>query len=44
MTKFYNHIVNSRKRIIVIFLILFAGCLLCKQMVAVDYDMYDCMA
>ena len=41
MTKFYNHIVNSRKRIIVIFLILFAGCLLCKQMVAVDYDMYD---
>ena len=41
MTKFYNRIVGGRKRIIVVFLILFAVCLLCKQLVAVDYDMYD---
>ena len=41
MTKFYNRIVGSRKRIIVVFLILFAVCLLCKQLVAVNYDMYD---
>lgn len=41
MTKFYNRIVSSRKRIIAVFLTLFAVCLLCKQLVAVDYDMYD---
>lgn len=41
MTKFYNRIVGSRKWIIVVFLALFAVCLLCKQLVAVDYDMYD---
>ena len=41
MTKFYNRIVGSRKRIIAVFLTLFAVCLLCKQLVAVDYDMYD---
>lgn len=41
MTNFYNRIVGCVKQIIVIFLILFAVCLLCKQLVAVNYDMYD---
>ena len=41
MTKFYRHIVNHQKGIIAIFLILFAVCAVCKQFVAVDYDMND---
>ena len=41
MTKFYRHIVNHQKRIIVLFLILFAVCAVCKQFVAVNYDMND---
>lgn len=41
MTKFYNRIVNHQKLIIAIFLALFAVCLVCKQLVAVNYDMND---
>ena len=41
MTKFYRHIVNHQKQIIVLFLILFAVCAVCKQFVAVNYDMND---
>lgn len=41
MNKFYEHIVKRRKVIILAFLIAFAVCLICKQFVAVDYDMYD---
>lgn len=41
MTKFYERIVNHRKAIIVVFVVLFAVCLGCKQLVAVDYDMND---
>lgn len=41
MNKFYEHIVKRRKVIIIVFLIVFAVCLICKQFVAVDYDMYD---
>ena len=41
MTKFYRHIVNHRKLIIVIFMILFAVCAICQQLVAVNYDMND---
>ena len=41
MTKFYRHIVNHQKGVIAIFLILFAVCAVCKQFVAVDYDMND---
>ena len=41
MNKFYEHIVKKRKIIIIAFLIAFAVCLICKQFVAVDYDMYD---
>lgn len=41
MNKFYEHIVKRRKVIIIAFLIAFAVCLICKQFVAVDYDMYD---
>lgn len=41
LTKFYRHIVNHTKTIIGIFLILFALCALCKQFVAVNYDMND---
>ena len=41
MTKFYEHIVKRRKVIIIVFLFLFAVCLIGKQFVAVDYDMYD---
>ncbi len=40
-TKFYRHIVEHQKLIIGIFLILFAVCLICKQFVAVNYDMND---
>ncbi len=41
MTKFYEHIVSHRKLIIAVFLILFAVCAVCKQFVAVNYDMND---
>ena len=41
MNKFYEHIVKRRKVIIIAFFIAFAVCLICKQFVAVDYDMYD---
>lgn len=41
MNKFYEHIVKKRKVIIIAFLIAFVVCLICKQFVAVDYDMYD---
>ena len=41
MTKFYRHIVNHRKLIIAVFLVLFAVCLVCEQFVAVNYDMND---
>ena len=41
MTKFYRHIVNHQKLIIAVFLILFAVCAVCRQFVAVNYDMND---
>lgn len=41
MKKFYNRIVNHRKLIITSFLIAFVVCLVCKQLVAVNYDMND---
>lgn len=41
MIKFYRHIVGHQKLIIVIFLILFAVCAVCKQFVSVNYDMND---
>ncbi len=41
MTKFYRRIVNHQNLIITIFLILFAAGLVCKQFVAVNYDMND---
>lgn len=41
MKKIYNHIVNHRKLILTAFLIAFIVCLVCKQFVAVNYDMND---
>lgn len=41
MTKFYEHIVSHRKLIIAVFIILFAVCAVCKQFVAVNYDLND---
>lgn len=41
MNKFYNCIVNWRKRIMILFLIAAAVCLICKPFVAVNYDMND---
>ena len=41
MTKFYKQIVNHQKSIIAVFLILFVVCAVCKQFVAVNYDMND---
>lgn len=41
MTKFYKHIVDHQKLIIIIYLVLFAVCAVCKQFVAVNYDMND---
>ncbi len=41
MTKFYEHIVNHRKAIIAIFLVLLAVCAVGRQFVAVNYDMND---
>ncbi len=41
MKKFYNRIVNHRTLIITSFLIVFVVCLVCKQFVAVNYDMND---
>ena len=39
MKKFYNSIVHHRKLIIAIFLVLFVISLVCRQLVAVNYDM-----
>lgn len=39
MTKFYKRIVDHQNLIIVVFLILFAVCAVCRQFVAVNYDM-----
>lgn len=41
MTKFYRRIVNHQKLIIAIFLILVVVCAVCRQFVAVNYDMSD---
>lgn len=41
MTRFYRHIVDHRKPIIALYLILFAVSALCRQFVAVNYDMND---
>ena len=41
MTKLYRHIVNHQKLIIAVYLILFAVCAVCRQFVAVNYDMND---
>lgn len=41
MTKFYKHIVDHQKLILAVFLILFVVCLVCRQFVAVNYDMRD---
>ena len=41
MIKFFNLIIRKQKQIIVLFLTIFIICLACKQMVSVDYDMYD---
>ena len=41
MTKFYKRIVDHQNLIIAVFLVLFAVCLVCKQFVAVNYDMND---
>lgn len=41
MSTFYRHIVSHRKLIIALFLIVFAGSLVCQQLVSVNYDMYD---
>ncbi len=41
MAKFYKRIVDHQNLIIAVFLILFAVCLVCKQFVAVNYDMND---
>ncbi len=41
MMKFYEHVVNHRKAIIAIFLVLFAVSAVGRQFVAVNYDMND---
>ncbi len=41
MTKFYRYIVRHSKSIIVIYLIAFIICAVCRQFVAVNYDMND---
>lgn len=41
MKKIYNHIVNHRKPILAAFLTAFFICLVCRQFVAVNYDMND---
>ncbi len=41
MRKFYEWIVNHTKLIIMVFTIVFVICLICKNMVSVDYDMND---
>lgn len=41
ITKFYRQIVSHQKTIIAVFIILFAVCAVCKQFVAVNYDMND---
>lgn len=41
MSKFYRQVVGHTKLIIVIYLILFVVCAICKRFVAVNYDMND---
>lgn len=41
MTKFYKRIVDHQNLIIAVFLVLFAISIVCKQFVAVNYDMND---
>lgn len=41
MTKLFKHIVNHRKTIIAIYIILCAVSLFCRQFVAVNYDVND---
>ncbi len=41
MKRFYNQIVNHPKLIIITFSVLFIICFICKQLVAVNYDMND---
>lgn len=41
MKKFYKQVVNHPKTILVIFILASIICLVCKQFVAVDYDMND---
>ncbi|MCJ0564809.1 efflux RND transporter permease subunit [Enterococcus cecorum] len=41
MKKIFNYIVNHRKLIIIVYLLAFVLCLICKQFVAVNYDMND---
>ena len=41
MTKFYSHIVDHRKLVMIVFLVLFAASLVCQPFVAVNYDMND---
>lgn len=41
MRKFYNWVVNHRKLVITLFIIVFIICAICKKFVKVDYDMND---
>ena len=41
MTKFYRHIVDRQKMIIAVYLVMVVVCAMCKQFVAVNYDMND---
>lgn len=41
MRKLYQHVVNHPKTILIIFILLALVCLVCKELVAVDYDMND---
>lgn len=41
MQKFYTGITNKRKLIVTLFAVLFVFCLICSNMVAVNYDMTD---
>lgn len=41
MKRFYEHIVNHPKIILTIFGVLFIVCLICKQLIPVNYDMND---
>ena len=41
MKKIFNYIVNHQKLIIIVYLLAFVLCLICKQFVSVNYDMND---